>query len=199
MEINCAILCYPLNSALYAFKCNLKKLTTKSALSAWGQRSFGMRMPSSSLHRSCDSLACPVFPRAVFFFFSAHEVLPPILFIFMFFSVTGACSFPFEWGLMAELHCCASHGGIISIYGLAANSGSPWILQAPNLHFSDAAVNQWIVLSTFWTTGARWTVDVIIGNFFLLFYGMAESFLFRRYFTRLSEWQYRARSYRGCR
>ena len=70
MEINCAILCYPLNSALYAFKCNLKKLTTKSVLSAWGQRSFGMRMPSSSLHRSCDSLARPVFPRAVFFFFS---------------------------------------------------------------------------------------------------------------------------------
>ena len=70
MEINCAILCYPLNSALYAFKCNLKKLTTKSALSAWGQRSFGMRMPSSSLHRSCDSLARPVFPRAVFFLFS---------------------------------------------------------------------------------------------------------------------------------
>ena len=163
------------------------------------------------------------FSLVLFFFFSAHEVLPPIfspspppprhhlclgfvlvvaVFFFsplMFFSVTGACSFPFEWGLMAELHCCASHGGIISIYGLAANSGRPWILQAPNLHFSDAAVNQWIVLSTFWTTGARWTVDVIIGNFFLLFYGMAESFLFRRYFTRLSEWQYRARSYRGCR
>ena len=88
---------------------------------------------------------------------------------------------------MAELHCCASHGGIISIYGLAANSGSPWILQAPNLHFSDAVVNQWIVLSTFRTTGARCTVDVIIGNFCLLFYEMAESFLFRRYFTRPGE------------
>ena len=88
----------------------------------------------------------------------------------------GAGSFPFVWGLMAELHCCASQGGIISIYGLAANSGSPWILQAPNLHFSDAVVNQSIVLSTFWTTGARCTVDVIIGNFFLLFYEMAESF-----------------------
>ena len=25
--------------------------------------------------------------------------------------------------------------------GLAANSGSPWILQAPNLHFRDAVVN----------------------------------------------------------
>ena len=60
----------------------------------------------------------------------------------MFFSVMGACSFPFVWGLMAGLRCCASHGGIISIYGLAANSGSPWILQAPNLHFSDAVVNK---------------------------------------------------------
>ena len=38
-------------------------------------------------------------------------------------------------------HCCASHWGIISIYELAANSGSPWILQAPNLHFRDAVVN----------------------------------------------------------
>ena len=98
----------------------------------------------------------------------------------MFLSVTGgAGSFPFVWGLMAELHYCASQGGIISSYGLAANSGSPWILQAPNLHFSDAVVNQWIVLSTFRTTGARCTVDVIIGNFCLLFYEMAESFLFR--------------------
>ena len=39
---------------------------------------------------------------------------------------------------MAGLCCCASHGGIISIQGLAASSGSPWILQAPNLHFSVA-------------------------------------------------------------
>ena len=63
-------------------------------------------------------------------------VFPPLVFS----SVTGACSFPFVWGLMAGLRCYASHGGIISILGLAANSGSPWILQAPNLHFSDAAV-----------------------------------------------------------
>ena len=49
--------------------------------------------------------------------------------------------FGLVWGLMAGLRCCASHGSIISIQGLAANSGSPWILQAPNLHFSDAVVN----------------------------------------------------------
>ena len=41
---------------------------------------------------------------------------------------------------MAGLHCCVTHGGIISIYGLAAKSGSPWILQAPDLHFSDHEV-----------------------------------------------------------
>ena len=31
------------------------------------------------------------------------------------FSVTGACSFPFVWGLMAGLRCCASDRGIISV------------------------------------------------------------------------------------
>ena len=59
----------------------------------------------------------------------------------MFSSVMGAYSFPFVWGLMAGLRCCASHGSIISVKGLAVNSGSPWILQAPNLYFSDAVVN----------------------------------------------------------
>ena len=66
--------------------------------------------------------------------FSAHEVLSAIFFplpllrlflvviVAVFFfsplvlsSVTAACFFPFVWGLMAGLHCCASHGGIISI------------------------------------------------------------------------------------
>ena len=37
-------------------------------------------------------------------------------------------------GLMAGFRCCASNRGVISIQGLAAKSGSPWILQAPNLH-----------------------------------------------------------------
>ena len=65
----------------------------------------------------------------------------------MFFSVTGVCSFPFVWGLMAGLPCSASHRGIISICGLAANSGSPYILQPPNLHLnSDAVVNGEITL-----------------------------------------------------
>ena len=56
---------------LNAFECNLKESTTKSA---WVPRSaaFGMHMPSSWLHRSCDSLAHSVFPScwvlsAIFF------------------------------------------------------------------------------------------------------------------------------------
>ena len=72
----------------------------------------------------------PALPLGLLGFFSTDA----------FVSLTGAYSFPFVWGLMAGLRCCASHGGIISIQGLAANSGSPWILQAPNLHLSDAVV-----------------------------------------------------------
>ena len=105
-----------------------------------------MCIPSSWLHRSCDSLAHSVFLRTRFCQpFSSPSPSPlgfpgfsPLMF---FLSVTGACSFPFMWGLMVGLHCCANHGGIISIQGLAANSGSPWILQVSNLHFSDAVVN----------------------------------------------------------
>ena len=45
-------------------------------------------------------------------------------------------------GLMAGLCCCASLGGILfQSRGLAAKSGSPWILKAPNLHFSSGVVN----------------------------------------------------------
>ena len=44
-------------------------------------------------------------------------------------------------GRMGGLCCCASHGGINYFYlGAGANSGSPWILQAPNLHFNDAVI-----------------------------------------------------------
>ena len=99
-----------------AFKCNLKELTTKSTLSAWGQRSLKMRMPSSRLHRSCDSLAHSVFLRAKFC--QPFSSPPPRLCWFFstdVFSVTDACSFPFMWELMAGLCCCASHGGIVSI------------------------------------------------------------------------------------
>ena len=32
-------------------------------------------------------------------------------------SVTGACSFPFVWGLMAGLHCCASHRALFQSRG----------------------------------------------------------------------------------
>ena len=108
-----------------------KGVKTKSAFSARVQRSFGLRMPSSSLHRSCDSLARSFFFRAVFFqpmrfflpfsspFLSVNFFFVVIVAVFFFSplvlrSVTAACSFPFVWGLMAGLRCCAGHGGIIS-------------------------------------------------------------------------------------
>ena len=66
LHVNCLIA-----RVLYAFKCNLKELTTKSA---WMLRSavFGMRMPGGWLHRSYDSLVRSVFPScwvlsAIFF------------------------------------------------------------------------------------------------------------------------------------
>ena len=43
-----------------AFKCNLKELTTKKPYSASGPWSVTMDLPSSSLHLSCDSMACRV-------------------------------------------------------------------------------------------------------------------------------------------
>ena len=113
LHVNCLIA-----RVLYAFKCNLKELTTKSA---WVPRSavFGMRMPGGWLHRSCDSLARSVLPScwvlaAIFF---PSRPTPRLVGFFStdVFSMTGACSFPFVWGLMAGLRCCASHGGIISV------------------------------------------------------------------------------------
>ena len=104
----------------------------------------GMHMPSSWLHQSCDSLAHSVFLHARFCQpFSPPPPSPRLCWFFstVVFSVTGSCSFLFVWGLMAGLRCCVSHGGITSTKVLAANSGSPWILQAPNPHFSDAVVN----------------------------------------------------------
>ena len=91
-------------------------------------------MPEVSVLLIC---ACPVaryighvihwarsgFLRAGFFqqmkFFQPFPLVS-VGFVVVFFStdfssVTGACSFPFVWGLMAGLRCCASHGGIISI------------------------------------------------------------------------------------
>ena len=91
-------------SVYYAFKCNLKELTTKSA---WVPRSavFGMRMPGGWLHRSCDSLARSVFPScwvlSAIFFPSRPPPrlcrLSPLLFfqcdgcLFLSYGVGGSC------------------------------------------------------------------------------------------------------------
>ena len=137
---------------LNAFKCYLKELTTKSA---WVPRSavFGMRMPGGWLHRSCDSLPRSVFPScwvllAIFFPFR-----PPLGGLgfspLMFFQCDWCLFLSFAVGAHGWVALLCQSWGIISIQGLAANSGSPWILQAPNLHFSDAVVN------TFYTSHLR--------------------------------------------
>ena len=58
----------------YAFKCNLKELKTKSALSARGPQLFDMYMPSISLHPSCEfsGASATRFLSAIFF-----STLPP--------------------------------------------------------------------------------------------------------------------------
>ena len=72
-----------------------------------------MHMPSSWQLLSCDSLARSVFLCAGFC--QPFSFPPPLPLSFVGFfstdvlSVTGACSFPCLWGLIAGLHCCASH------------------------------------------------------------------------------------------
>ena len=96
----------------------------------------------------------PALPLGLLGFFFSIDV---------FVSVTGACSFPFVLGLMAGLRCCFSHGGIISIKGLAANDGSPWILQAPNLYFSDAVVNlKYTCISKYICTLSKGNISVSV-------------------------------------
>ena len=60
-----------------AFKCNSKELTTNSLLGAKGHQSFGMHMPSSSLHQSCDSVAHRV---SFTLCCSSHKVLSAVFF-----------------------------------------------------------------------------------------------------------------------
>ena len=107
---------------LNAFKCNLKELTTKSAFSAWGQRPLACACPVAghidhvihwrvqfSFVLGSVSHFLPLSPPSRLCWFFSADVF------FFFLSVTGACSFPFLWGFMAGLRCCASHGDIISI------------------------------------------------------------------------------------
>lgn len=84
---------------------HLKELANNSVLSARGQRSFGSHMPSSSLHRSRREVS--------FIYFLPLPLLPVVLSPL----VTGACLFPFVWGFMAGLPCCASHEGVFQSKG----------------------------------------------------------------------------------
>ena len=144
-----------------AVKCNLKELTTKSTRVP-RSAVLCMRMPGGWLYRSCDSLARSVFSLRAGFCrpFSSPPALPLGLLGFFstnaFVSVTGACSFPLVWGLMAGWRCCASHGGIISILGLAANSGSPCVtISVLVIHFR----------SSFITDIAMVTVQTMLSGF----------------------------------
>ena len=103
---------------LNAFKCNLKELTTKSPLSTCGQQPLASSCPVAGYIDRV--IHCRV--QFLFVLGSVSHFLPlpppPRLCCFFssdVFSVMGACSFPFMWGLMAGLRCCASREGIISI------------------------------------------------------------------------------------
>ena len=84
----------------------------------------------------------------------SHEVLSPIFsspllflwfFLHWYFSVWWVPVYFLLCGCSwLALHCCASYGGISS-----NKVGSPWTLQAPNLHLADAFFNgtiRWIMV-----------------------------------------------------
>lgn len=94
-----------------------------------------MYMPSSLIHPSRDSLMNMEFPSS--WVVPVTRFLQLILLPFPppyasfstdTFTVTGAFCFLMSLGIMAGLHYCASHQGHSSIWGLAAKSGSSWIL-----------------------------------------------------------------------
>ena len=64
--------------------------------------------------------------------FSCPSLCFPLLII-----VTGTCSLPSAWGLMAELLGFASYGSGLQLGAhLAADSGSSWMPAVPKLHFA---------------------------------------------------------------
>ena len=104
------------NDKLDAFKCNLKKLTTKSALSAWGQRPLACLCPVAGYIDHVMHWHVQLsFVLGSFSHFLPPSPLPPPRLCCFFLHWCFFCSFPLVWGLMAGLHCCTSHGGIISI------------------------------------------------------------------------------------
>ena len=102
----------------------------------WIPKGWGVSILAPSIHSTVQDLQvdAEVNPSRLRVCIKVHKPLLRTLVPWL------AGPFSLVWGLMAGSCCCASHRGIISILGLAANSGSPWIFQAPNLHFSDAVV-----------------------------------------------------------
>ena len=75
-------------------------------------------------------------PWGFFQLFSPNpSPLPTVLSPLIFFSVMGACSFQFLWGLMAGLCSCTSHGGTIQSRG--------WLpkVETPGYSRDPAAIN----------------------------------------------------------
>ena len=144
---------------------NLKELTTNGAFSASGSLLFGMRMPVCYVFHMIDERVEVSFVQLFFLplgFFQPiflpttpppYPLPPPpppsttslFFFLYRFIFQCDRCIFCLLYvrGLMAGFRCCASHGGVTSIQGLAAKSGSPWILQAPNLHLVIKVFKLW--------------------------------------------------------
>ena len=129
----------------YAFKCKLKELTTKSVFSAKGPCSFGMRMPSSSLHPRViqwhgDFPSCCVI-RATRFLSAIFVPLPVVLSPLIFFSDTGTCLFPFVWGSWLGCAVVPTMGALFNL-GVGCQKWKPLDTPRTQPPFSDAVVNE---------------------------------------------------------
>ena len=122
-----------------AVKCNLMELTTRST-------SFAFVVSGLLDMRMCQDSSCSYWRFSQRFvsvsvFLSVGSPwrlsrLPcPSLSFHCFISVTGSCFLPPCGG--SWLGCLDLPAmGAVSIWELAANSGSSWMSQAPNLHFA---------------------------------------------------------------
>ena len=82
-------------------------------------------------------------------------------------SILWGCIFPLLWG-GSRLGCQDIPAmGAVFIWELAANSGSSWMSEAPNLHFSDAVVNNlYIIYYSSWMHPERKGWRIIVCTLF---------------------------------
>ena len=105
-------------SAYHAFKCNLKDLTTKSALSAWGQRSL--------------TCACPVAG------YIDHVILWRVQFSFVLGSVRHFLPLPpSPYALFGFLHWCFQYDGCLFLsFHVEANGWVALLCQSRGHYFN---------------------------------------------------------------